>query len=67
MPGRDLDFGSLFSRLIRYILINRNYEASPAPRRMLYDLLCTIDYAILSVPGLRGLAGSCVMYGRAKE
>lgn len=67
LVGMKVRYFSLFSRLIRYILINRNYEASPAPRRMLYDLLCTIDYAILCVPGLRGLAGSCVMYGRAKE
>jgi 2-polyprenyl-3-methyl-5-hydroxy-6-metoxy-1,4-benzoquinol methylase len=54
---------SLFGRLSRFILVNFNYEKSSLVRRTIVDGLGLVDYALLSLPGLRRLGGDCVMYG----
>ena len=55
---------SLFSRLNRFILHNGNYERSSAPRRALSNAILAVDSALLPLPGIRNLAGDCVIYGR---
>ncbi|WP_216618019.1 class I SAM-dependent methyltransferase [Corallococcus carmarthensis] len=64
LPGLRMRWFSMLSRLDRYVLVQRNYERSPRPRRLLSDLLGLIDRAVLSVPVLQPLGSMCVIYGR---
>ena len=64
LPGLRMRWFGMLSRLDRYVLVQRNYERSPPPRRWLSDLLGRIDRAVLSVPMLQPLGGMCVMHGR---
>lgn len=54
----------LFGRLDRFILTHQKYERSSWPRRALSNSVALLDYALLSMPGLRKLAGACVIHGR---
>lgn len=54
---------SLFGRLDRFILVDHNYERSPALRRTIVNAISVLDYLLLSLPGVSRLAGTCVMYG----
>lgn len=62
---RSLSFKwfGLFSRFGRYVVTGNFEDASPA-RRTLMDAIWRVDEAILSVPMVRTLGSSCVMYGR---
>ena len=67
LANMQIRYFSIFSRLSRFVLIDMNYERSSAPRRMIYDLLSFADYAILSVPIFQPLAGTAVIFGRARD
>lgn len=57
----------LLGRLDRFILVKFNYERSAAVRRAMVSAIGLIDYALLSLPLIRRLAGTCVMYGRPES
>lgn len=57
----------LFGRLDRFILTRNKYERSSWPRRALSNSVALLDYALLSMPGVRNLAGACVVYGRPRK
>lgn len=65
LPDLRIRFYSLFGRLNRFILIGYNFERSPYWRQMLVNALACLDYALLSMPVIRNLAGYAVFYGRA--
>lgn len=67
LPDLQIRHFSLLDRLNRYVLIDHDYEGSPAPRRAIASLLNTVDYVVLSVPGLKRLGGTSVMFGHAKN
>jgi 2-polyprenyl-3-methyl-5-hydroxy-6-metoxy-1,4-benzoquinol methylase len=54
-------------RLTRFILPNMDYENAPFGRRPLVDLLCAVDYALLSIPKVETLGGMCVFYGQPRR
>jgi 2-polyprenyl-3-methyl-5-hydroxy-6-metoxy-1,4-benzoquinol methylase len=64
LPDLQMRAFSLLGRLERFILPNCNYERSPVSRRAIVGVLAFVDYAMLSLPGLRNLAGYAVFYGR---
>jgi 2-polyprenyl-3-methyl-5-hydroxy-6-metoxy-1,4-benzoquinol methylase len=57
----------LFGRLDRFILINYNYERSSWMRRMIFNAVCALDYALLSLPLIERLGGICVIYGQPRK
>lgn len=63
LPDLRVRFFSLFGRLNRFILVGYNYERSPAWRRMIANSLACLDYALLSLPVVRNMAGYAVFYG----
>ena len=67
VPDLRLRHFSLLDRLNRFVLVDYNYEESSAPRRAVSNLLSAADYALLSLPGLRSLGGTCVFYGHAAK
>jgi 2-polyprenyl-3-methyl-5-hydroxy-6-metoxy-1,4-benzoquinol methylase len=67
LDGPRLRHYMLFGRLDRFILTNHKYERSPWPRRVLSNSIALLDYALLSIPGIRRLAGACVVYGRPRK
>ncbi|MFL5636362.1 MAG: class I SAM-dependent methyltransferase [Gemmatimonadaceae bacterium] len=54
---------NLLGRLDRFVLPTQNYERSPWPRRAVSNSLATLDYFLLSLPGVNRLGGTAVMYG----
>ena len=58
---------SFLGRLDRFILVNHNYERSPPIRRFLVNCINSLDYFVLSIPGIRRLAGVCVMHARPRS
>ena len=54
-------------RLTRFILPDMDYENAPLGRRPLVDLLCAIDYALLSIPKVETLGGMSVIYGQPRR
>ena len=54
---------SLFGRLARFVLSEGNYEKSGISRRLLWNLIAFADRMLLSVPGLKNLAGALVLWG----
>ncbi len=59
---------ALFGRLDRFVLVDSNYERSPLHRRMISNVLAGTDWMLLSLPGVRNLGGTAVLYGHpAKE
>src|SRR5205823_2687516 len=65
LPDLSIRQYSLFGRLDRFILVNYNYERSSAVRRAIVGAIDLLDWALLSLPGPRNLAGTCVMHGHA--
>ena len=65
LPDIRIRFYSLFGRLTRFILVNYNYERSPRWRRTLVSAIASIDYALLSTPLIRNMAGYAVFYGHS--
>jgi 2-polyprenyl-3-methyl-5-hydroxy-6-metoxy-1,4-benzoquinol methylase len=57
----------LFGRLDQFVLTRHSYERSSLPRKMLSNVIALLDYALLSLPGIRRLAGACVIYGRPSK
>jgi 2-polyprenyl-3-methyl-5-hydroxy-6-metoxy-1,4-benzoquinol methylase len=58
---------SLFGRLDRFILSRANYERSVWLRRAASNSLATLDYFLLSLPGINKLGGTAVMYGHPRK
>ena len=54
---------ALFGRLDRFVLSDSNYERSSAPRRLISNVLAATDWMLLSLPGVRDLGGTAVLYG----
>lgn len=67
VPDLRVRFYSLFGRLNRFVLIRQNYERSPLARRAVANSLACIDYALLSVPGIREMGGYAVLHGRVNK
>jgi 2-polyprenyl-3-methyl-5-hydroxy-6-metoxy-1,4-benzoquinol methylase len=63
IPQLRLRFFDLFGRLNRFVLSEYNYERSSAPRRFLSNVLASVDWPMLTIPGLRNLAGRAVLWG----
>ncbi len=57
----------LLGRLNRFVLPTQNYERSAWPRRAVSNSLATLDYFLLSLPGIKQLAGAAVMYGHPRK
>jgi len=57
----------LFGRLDRFILPTDNYERSAWPRRAVSNFLATLDYFLLSLPGIKQLGGTAVMCGHPRK
>ena len=66
-PDLQIRHYSLFGRLDRFILVDYNYERSSLLRRALVNALSSLDWTLLSVPGVRRLAGTCVMHSRRRD
>jgi 2-polyprenyl-3-methyl-5-hydroxy-6-metoxy-1,4-benzoquinol methylase len=58
---------TLCNRLDRFILVAGNYERSPVVRRFLFGAVALLDTALLAIPGVQRLAGTCVLYGRPNK
>ena len=56
---------SPFGRLNRFIVPSHNYERSSLPRRALCSAIASLDYCLLSLPWLKNLGGTAVIYGHA--
>src|SRR5262249_44453967 len=63
LPDLRMRHYMLLGRLDRFILVKFNYERSSAVGRALVNAIGLIDYALLSMPLTRRLAGTCVLYG----
>lgn len=63
LPDLKIRHYSLLGRFERFILLNFNYERSPFLRREIVNGLDAVDWAVLSLPLVQRLAGTCVMYG----
>ena len=63
VPDLRVRHYSLFGRLDQFILIKFNYERSSPLRRAIVNGIDFLDYGLLSLPGVKRLGGSCVMYG----
>jgi 2-polyprenyl-3-methyl-5-hydroxy-6-metoxy-1,4-benzoquinol methylase len=63
-PSLERRHFTLLDRLSRFVLIEHGYESSPWPRRAIMNVLNLIDYALLSMPGIRNLGATCVMFAR---
>jgi 2-polyprenyl-3-methyl-5-hydroxy-6-metoxy-1,4-benzoquinol methylase len=67
LPGLQVRHFSLLSRLNRFILVNHNYERSPWPRRALSNALAMVDYGLLSLPGIRNLGATAVIFSYVRK
>jgi 2-polyprenyl-3-methyl-5-hydroxy-6-metoxy-1,4-benzoquinol methylase len=63
LPDLQVRFFSLLGRLGRFILTDFNYEHSSSARRALVNVLACTDYALLSLPVIRGMGGYAILYG----
>jgi 2-polyprenyl-3-methyl-5-hydroxy-6-metoxy-1,4-benzoquinol methylase len=66
VPDLSVRHYSLLGRLDRFVLKNFNYERSSLLRRGIVNALDSFDWALLSLPALQKLAGTCVMYGHPR-
>jgi len=66
LPDLHVRQFSLFDRFTRFILRDHDYEGASLPRRAVTNLFNWIDYLILSLPGVKRLGGTSVMYGHVK-
>lgn len=67
IPDLQMRGFTLLGRLDRFILVHYNYERSPWPRRAISNLCAIFDWLVLSIPGVRNLAGSAVIHGRPRK
>jgi 2-polyprenyl-3-methyl-5-hydroxy-6-metoxy-1,4-benzoquinol methylase len=67
IPDLQMRPFSLFGRLDRFILPAANYERAAWPRRAVSNCLATLDYFLLSLPGVSRLGGTAVMYGHPRK
>lgn len=67
LPELRIRFYSFFGRLDRFILIGYNYERSPLWRQIIANSFAYLDYALLSLPVARNMAGYAVFYGRSPK
>ncbi|NDQ56058.1 MAG: methyltransferase domain-containing protein [Acidipila sp.] len=58
---------ALLGRLDRFILPNHNYERSALPRRALSNAIASVDYCLLSLPWVKNLGGTAVIYGHTQR
>jgi 2-polyprenyl-3-methyl-5-hydroxy-6-metoxy-1,4-benzoquinol methylase len=56
----------ILARVSRFMFSGTTYEGSGPLKKGLFNLLTLFDYAVLSLPFMRGFAASAVIYGRAK-
>lgn len=54
---------ALFGRLDRFVLSDSNYERSSVPRRLISNVFAAADWMLLSLPVVRDLGGTAVLYG----
>jgi SAM-dependent methyltransferase len=64
IPNLTIRHFNLLGRLDPFILTKFNYERSSAVRRAAVNVTGAVDYALLSVPGLKNLGGAGVLYGQ---
>ena len=67
IPNLQVKAFNLFGRLDRFILPSANYERSAWSRRAVSNSLATLDYFLLSLPGINQLGGTAVMYGHPRK
>jgi 2-polyprenyl-3-methyl-5-hydroxy-6-metoxy-1,4-benzoquinol methylase len=67
LPDFQMRFFSLFGRLNRFILIKSSYERSSFWRRAIANAITCLDYGLLSMPAIRNLGGSAVLYGHVSR
>lgn len=65
LPDLRLRHFNLLGRLKPFVLPHHDYERASAPRRVLWNALNLFDYAALSLPVLKELGGTAVLYGHA--
>ena len=65
LPDFQIRHFSLFGRLDRFILPRHNYERSAPPRRALSNVIACLDYTLLSLPWVKNLGATAVIYGHA--
>ena len=63
LRGGEFRFFEFLGRLDHFIVPDRNFEKSSAPRRAISTVLHLIDYGLLSLPVTSRLGGVCVMHG----
>jgi 2-polyprenyl-3-methyl-5-hydroxy-6-metoxy-1,4-benzoquinol methylase len=63
VPDLTIRYFTLLGRLDRFVLVNYNYERSPWARRTISNCLAAFDVLALSIPGVRRMGGTAVMYG----
>src|SRR5690349_13048483 len=59
----EFRFFEFLGRLDHFVVPDRNFEKSSAPRRAISTILHLIDYGLLSLPVTNQLGGVCVMHG----
>jgi 2-polyprenyl-3-methyl-5-hydroxy-6-metoxy-1,4-benzoquinol methylase len=67
LPELQLKYFGLLARLDRWVLLDTNYERSPAARQLVANVLRVIDDAVLAMPGLHALASMTVMHARVRK
>lgn len=63
---RMLHYG-LLGRLDQFLLTSFNYERSSALRRAAVNVTAALDRLLLSIPGLRRLGGTAILYGAPRR
>jgi 2-polyprenyl-3-methyl-5-hydroxy-6-metoxy-1,4-benzoquinol methylase len=66
IPDLSLRHFSLFGRLDRFILTNKNFERSSRPRRYASSGIAFLDYGLLSLPWMRNLAANAILWGHSQ-
>lgn len=70
IPDLRLRHFGVLGRLDHYVLVKYNYEQSAWPRRAVANGCAAVDWAALSIPAVRRLGGTAVLYwhpAKAKE
>jgi 2-polyprenyl-3-methyl-5-hydroxy-6-metoxy-1,4-benzoquinol methylase len=67
IPDLQVKPFTLLGRLNRFILPTGNYERSSWPRRAASNSLASLDYLLLSLPGIDRLGGTAVMHGHPRK
>jgi len=67
VPDLQVRHFSLLGRLNRFVLKDYDYEGASISRRAVVNAFDLVDYALLSLPGMKTLGGTSVMYGHARN